>query len=175
MSKILLSKLNKSLDNGELLKIVADALAASQVLAKMGYSAKGQYVKLVKEFLNENKVPIDHWTPNGRPITEVISKKCPVCNSVFSDKKYIIEDQTTCSVSCANTYFRSGKDNPNYIDGKTSYRKLAISKLGAFCGECGYNSNEKVLEVHHIDKDRSNNNISNLIVLCANCHKLKHY
>jgi predicted HNH restriction endonuclease len=38
---------------------------------------------------------------------------------------------------------------------------------------CGYD-NLHALVVHHIDEDRSNNTIDNLIVLCANCHAEVH-
>lgn len=39
---------------------------------------------------------------------------------------------------------------------------------GAKCQICLY---DEIVEVHHIDRDRSNNNKENLIVLCPNCHK----
>ena len=45
--------------------------------------------------------------------------------------------------------------------------------LTAFCNACDLNEPE-VIEIHHIDKDRSNNNISNLVSLCPTCHKLHH-
>jgi predicted HNH restriction endonuclease len=32
----------------------------------------------------------------------------------------------------------------------------------------------KVLAVHHLDHDRNNNNVSNLVWLCFNCHFLVH-
>ena len=30
------------------------------------------------------------------------------------------------------------------------------------------------MDVHHVDHDRSNNDPGNLMVLCANCHRLMH-
>lgn len=39
---------------------------------------------------------------------------------------------------------------------------------------CGYKEHVGVLEVHHIDKNTQNNILSNLMVLCANCHKMTH-
>jgi predicted HNH restriction endonuclease len=35
---------------------------------------------------------------------------------------------------------------------------------------CGYDEDERILEVHHIDEDRNNNDIKNLCILCPNCH-----
>jgi hypothetical protein len=43
------------------------------------------------------------------------------------------------------------------------------------CARCGYCEIKSSLHVHHIDRNRSNNDISNLIVLCANCHLGLHY
>lgn len=41
------------------------------------------------------------------------------------------------------------------------------------CGVCGI-SDMDVLCVHHIDMVRTNNLISNLVVLCYNCHSIVH-
>jgi len=38
------------------------------------------------------------------------------------------------------------------------------------CQRCGYYEFEGSLHIHHINRDRDNNNESNLILLCANCH-----
>jgi hypothetical protein len=61
----------------------------------------------------------------------------------------------------------------HYGTSEYNYRDVAFREYPKICCTCG-NKNEKVLEVHHIDKDRVNNNIDNLIVLCANCHTLLH-
>lgn len=59
-------------------------------------------------------------------------------------------------------------------DGKYRYRKLALRVLGPVCNKCGYNKYSQVLEVHHKDRNRSNNEMSNLEVLCRNCHAEHH-
>jgi hypothetical protein len=61
----------------------------------------------------------------------------------------------------------------HYGTGLTRYRTKALEFYGKECSICGYD-NEHALEVHHIDEDRSNNDITNLKVLCANCHTLTH-
>jgi hypothetical protein len=61
----------------------------------------------------------------------------------------------------------------HYGTGSSDYRSIAFKAHGEYCAECGC-SIFAVLEVHHKDKDRSNNDPSNLEVLCANCHTLEH-
>lgn len=60
-------------------------------------------------------------------------------------------------------------------NGLSSYRSTAISTYGCTCQRCGYNKHEAAIVVHHRDHDRSNNSISNLEVLCANCHAIHHW
>ena len=43
-----------------------------------------------------------------------------------------------------------------------------------FCACCGFRDDIDALQVHHIDMNRSNNEESNLCVLCANCHSVLH-
>lgn len=80
-----------------------------------------------------------------------------------------------CSRKCAaKENNKEGKDHPNYTNGRATYRvaKLRVSDLS--CEDCG-NDDKRVLEVHHKDHDKNNNSLDNLIVLCANCHKIRHY
>lgn len=73
------------------------------------------------------------------------------------------------------------KGHPFYIGGEKgwfketngihSYRKRAFEQKGSMCKICG--SNQKI-NVHHKDKDRQNNKIDNLEVLCTNCHAKIH-
>lgn len=54
---------------------------------------------------------------------------------------------------------------------RVNYRKLAFSHYDPLCAHCGFGI-AAVLEVAHIDGDRHNNCISNLVILCPNCHKM---
>lgn len=42
------------------------------------------------------------------------------------------------------------------------------------CPICGWNEYPEAFVIHHIDHNRHNNDLSNLIVLCRNCHFLVH-
>lgn len=67
----------------------------------------------------------------------------------------------------------SGKKAYRYKNGIGGYRKRALAKYGYICNGCGVN-NKDLLLVHHKDKNRQNNIIENLEILCRNCHWLKH-
>ena len=43
-----------------------------------------------------------------------------------------------------------------------------------YCEECGFKAIHAVqLDVDHIDGNHNNDDVSNLMTLCANCHRLK--
>jgi 5-methylcytosine-specific restriction endonuclease McrA len=80
------------------------------------------------------------------------------------------KDRKYCSKKCV------GKESkktfkPNF----TTVRKAMISRgLINQCNRCGFDKESKVLGVHHKDRNRNNNKMSNLEVLCPNCHSLEH-
>lgn len=60
----------------------------------------------------------------------------------------------------------------NYTDIR-SIKKLLIRERGYYCERCRrdlWEGFQIVLEIHHVDGDRSNNNRDNLKLLCCNCH-----
>jgi predicted restriction endonuclease len=52
-----------------------------------------------------------------------------------------------------------------------NYRKFAFGHYAQFCAHCGFGISA-VLEIAHIDGDRRNNDLKNLVILCPNCHKM---
>ena len=51
------------------------------------------------------------------------------------------------------------------------YRKLAFQTYEPFCAYCGFGI-RAILEVAHIDSNRGNNDLENLVILCPTCHKM---
>lgn len=64
-----------------------------------------------------------------------------------------------------------GKDNHAYKNGIKSFSRKAKEHYGEICNRCG---NIENIVVHHIDHDRTNNDIANLEVLCKACHQSHH-
>lgn len=84
-----------------------------------------------------------------------------------------------CSKSCQtvwrNTIVFIGPRPTNWKDGEHTYRGIMLrSRVPQICKRCGLND-KRVLAVHHIDKNRKNNEVNNLAWLCHNCHFLIHH
>jgi len=63
--------------------------------------------------------------------------------------------------------------NTKTTSGIATYARKAYKEYAYRCNKCGI-IDKRVLLVHHKDKNRYNNNIENLEVLCWNCHIIKH-
>ena len=108
-----------------------------------------------------------------------VELSCAHCSSIFKRLKSKLKASKHsiyfCSKVCKDlgqTYIEAIKPD-HYGTGESNYREKAFAALDKKCTTCGID-NEFALEVHHIDKNRSNNKLSNLIILCANCHTLIH-
>ena len=69
-----------------------------------------------------------------------------------------------------------GKLNPNYKHGLYALFGLLRRQANGICTECrqGIIGQLDFLDMHHIDQNRENNVIDNLIMICPNCHRKKH-
>lgn len=99
---------------------------------------------------------------------------CTVCGKFILSKF----NKKTCSRGCANKHRVGIKYKINRPKDKViSQRFLKIRLLktrGASCGKCGYDKQE-ILQIHHKDKNKNNNDINNLELICPNCHFERHY
>lgn len=94
----------------------------------------------------------------------VLYDVCPVCGK---QKRNL--SSKTCSYACSNTYFRTGADNGNFKN--NNYRTVCFSNHDKRCIICG---EDKIVEVHHLDGKKTNNNPNNLIPLCPTHHQYWH-
>ena len=92
-------------------------------------------------------------------------KHCPICNNIIKTPKH----NTTCSHSCANTFYRTGKNHGNWKE--ESYRSTCFFYHKKECVICKENN---IVEVHHLDENSKNNNPNNLIPLCPTHHRYWH-
>jgi hypothetical protein len=87
-------------------------------------------------------------------------------------------NKKTCSRSCANKHREGIKYKLNRPKDKVKTQRILKARLlknrGNGCERCGFDKYQ-ILEIHHKDKDRSNNNLDNLEIICPNCHAGEHY
>ncbi len=87
-------------------------------------------------------------------------------------------NKKTCSRSCANKHREGIKYKLNSPRDKVKTQgiiKIRLLKIrGNKCERCGFEKYE-ILQIHHKDKNRNNNNFDNLEIICPNCHMAEHY
>lgn len=114
-----------------------------------------------------------------------VSLDCAVCGESFkrnpSEVKRSKHGVYFCSRKCKDEGQSISQGiaeimPPHYGNGSGvgAYRRIAFSAHGKKCSMCGYDETPKMMDVHHIDRNRENNDPSNLQVLCVWCHQLIH-
>lgn len=102
---------------------------------------------------------------------------CHVCGKEIYRPKWELDRSKHavyfCSRECQNKGQTILGPEPNCYGQETSdYRSLCSYYYPEIkCNHCLYNDHQPLVEVHHIDSDRSNNNPENLIWLCTRCHR----
>lgn len=95
--------------------------------------------------------------------------KCKCCQQKF--RGAASQKRVFCSRSCVSKN-KFTRFNPKFPDSALiAMRRRGLVKK---CSRCGYRKNPNILGVHHKDRNRRNNRIENLEVLCANCHSVEH-
>ena len=116
---------------------------------------------------------------NARKSGAIIN--CYLCGKeVYKQHKAITKSKSkknfcsrTCTLKWHNFEFKE-ENHGNWRGGEASYKKiLKRSDIKVQCLLCN-SIDQRILCVHHIDKNRKNNSIKNLSWLCRNCHHLVH-
>jgi hypothetical protein len=149
-------------------EIIKSSKTISEAIKKIFGYDNGKTRKKFFDFVEVNEISISHLKKKISKYEKVI-KFCPVCGKEFQTIINHRDEKTTCSYSCSNTHFRSGKSNPNWKD--ESYRTTCFEYHKKECIICGEN---KIVTVHHFDENRNNNSPENLIPLCPTHHHYVH-
>ena len=101
-------------------------------------------------------------------------KPCLVCGKMIMSKF----NKKTCSRTCANIHragikYKIGRPRDKAKTIRVIKLRL-MEKKGKKCERCGYSKYE-ILQVHHKDRNRNNNKLSNLELICPNCHYEEHF
>lgn len=129
---------------------------------------KKSYLKRFKHFYCDRECRFEHQR-SLRPRV-----KCSACNKeIILDGKRKRNSKTGlyfCDNSCKNPYiaqFRRWAMNPLC---HRKRRPKVIKAAGRKCQNCNYDEDEKMLDIHHFDKNHHNNDWKNLMCLCVWCH-----
>lgn len=107
---------------------------------------------------------------------------CYVCNKeVYRNRKALTQSKSGnyfCGKSCQTKWRNSefiGPKHANWRHGGACYKSvLTRNNVSKMCNLCK-TTDERLLAVHHIDRDHKNNKLENLAWLCHNCHHLVHH
>jgi len=140
--------------------------------------------KLVRRKHCLDCVPFGSHGGGRMPLDDTSYKNCLNCG-----KKLTNRQTKYCSNQCQHDYhykvyidnwkngINSGTKGEAWIDVSGFIKRYIFEKYNYKCARCGWaeiNPFTKTLplEIEHIDGDATNNEESNLVLLCPNCHSL---
>lgn len=105
--------------------------------------------------------------------------KCAYCGKEFYKPNSKLENSKSGLYFCCREHkdlaqqieFGLEEMWPEHYNQLTSYRNNAFRHYPNKCAICSWDEDKDILEVHHIDEDRSHNDLENLIILCPICHR----
>lgn len=152
----------------EFIEAIKNSKSISDSLRYLKLPINGNYTNKIRFIRDKYNINTDHFDiqyKNRRYV--LVHIECPVCGEKFQTQEGHPRQKRVCSVSCSNTFFRSGENHGNF--NPDSYRNVCFKYWPRECAICGWN---KVVDVHHIDYNHNNNEPKNLIPLCKNHHSL---
>jgi hypothetical protein len=101
---------------------------------------------------------------NGKTLT------CKMCNISFYCPRNLLYKRKYCTNKCR---LEDWNEKSIKAEMPGSYRQNAWKVYEKKCYDCGI-IDERILVIHHVDGNRKNGKISNLIPVCHNCHCIRH-
>lgn len=115
----------------------------------------------------------NHMCPNCTRTGEKV--KCAYCGKEIYRTRGEIDSNKTgyfyCTHDCGNQHKNLLRKESGEWDKTKNYRKKALENYEHKCFVCGWDEDERILEVHHVDENREHNELENLRILCPICHR----
>lgn len=112
---------------------------------------------------------------------------CAKCRPIMLKKsnkidydKYRLRSGKKVGVGSGNNQGR-GITHHTYKNGIGGFQKLKLDSCDWKCERCGVDLTDSITlklrkhAVHHIDRNRANNRLENLDLLCKSCHQKEHH
>ena len=147
-------------------ELVLQCHSFAELTRKLGRNPHNRITHQLRDQLTCGGISFAHFSLNGS-VKHVFSERvCPICQISFIPK--YDDEQITCSYSCSNTYFARKR---NYPSRYKNYRTICWHHHDKKCAVCG---EDKIVAVHHMDDDHTNNDPKNLVPLCPTHHVYWH-
>lgn len=141
---------------------------AARIRASAACGVCGKQFEFISSRCNTAKYCSPECRYKAQHIKGSITYSCRHCGRQFLGAPS--HKRVYCSRACVN---KATKENwsPTFA---TARRQMAKRGLVEKCQRCGFEESPEILGVHHRDRDRRNNAMENLEVLCPNCHSMEH-
>ena len=157
--------------------ICEDGRLRSNQIKDITFEGKAHCYKIITESGNECSISFNHKFPTDRGKIEAqhlkVGDELYICGKYEKcTNKYTFSDQKQgTNGGTINKAF--GSNNYGYTNGEYTKFKNYKQNKPDYCEIC--NKINCRLEIHHKDKNRQNNEFSNLQTLCVSCHKKEDY
>ena len=132
------------LSDGEFIELVNKCSNISDVLRELGYSTNG-----------------NSWG------YQIVKERMEKLDLFFTKRNSIYQDNTALPLE--KILIKDSEYNRTKL--KTRLVKEGLKEYKCeCCGISEWNGKPLTLQLHHIDGNRENNSLSNLMFLCPNCH-----
>lgn len=133
----------------QMINAIKNSSSYAQALKLLNVAPHGGNYRTIKNYVEKLRLDVSHFTGQGWAKGQIIGEKRP------------IEDYLS---------------NKNFIQSHSLKLKLFNSNLKnrqcEICLSTNWQNQPIPLELHHIDGNHKNNNLTNLQILCPNCHAI---
>jgi hypothetical protein len=131
----------------QLIKAIQESTSKAQALIKLGLAPKGGNYKIISKTIKDNAIDVSHFTGRGWNKGKTFGPKRPI-QDYLSNKYPITSHKLRCRL----------------IREKIFEHKCSSCFLDKWLNK------PMPLELEHKDGNHSNNCLTNLCLLCPNCH-----
>lgn len=135
----------------DIIKAAKESTTVTDVVRKLGLSVAGGNIETISRKIRQHNIDTSHF--NGKNF----NKGKEACN------KQPIEYYLKNNLFVKSDYLRKRLLSENIFEHKCM-----------LCGLSKWQGKKIPLELHHLNGDRYNNTLENIMIICPNCHKLEH-